>query len=167
MFKSLDKCEIYKTTISIPDYVTEKVYELKQLDEGTPKTNYGGWHSKTFTPYKDYYNGRYKWTQELIESLVCAVRTKWISAEFDRAWFNLAHQGGNNRWHNHGAHPIVGVLYIQLPEGSSGIEFENNSERFVYTPQIGDFLVFPGSLEHRVLDHDSPIDRISFAINFD
>ncbi len=167
MFESLEKFDIYKTIVSIPDNMVESIYNLKKLDEGTSKTNYGGWHSKTFTPYKDYYNGRYKWTQEFIEQLLTIVRTKWASTEFNRAWFNLAYKGGTNRWHNHGEHPIVGVVYIQLPPGSSDIEFEQDSEKFTYSPKEGDFLVFPGSLQHRVLSHGSSIDRISMAVNFD
>ncbi len=167
MFESLEKFDIYKTTVSIPDNMVESIYNLKKLDEGTPKTNYGGWHSKTFTPYKDYYNGRYKWTQEFIEYLLITVRSRWVDTKFNRAWFNLAHEGGTNRWHNHGQHPIVGVVYIQLPPGSSDIEFEQDSEKFTYSPKEGDFLIFPGSLQHRVLAHASSIDRISMAVNFD
>jgi hypothetical protein len=167
MFEPLEKFEIFRTKVDLPADLIENIYALKKLDTGTPKTNYGGWHSKTFTPYKNYYNGRYKWTQGFLEYLMSIARTKWPNVQFNRAWFNLAHQGGNNRWHNHGKHPIVGVVYLQVPEGASGIEFEKGSERFVYNPILGDFLIFPGSLEHRVLNHESSIDRISLAINFD
>ena len=166
MFESLNIFEIYRTIIPVPDYMIEKIYQVKREDPGTPKTNYGGWHSKTFTPYKDYYNGRYKWTKDFLEHITSIVNTNWSGVKFDRAWFNLAHEGGNNRWHDHGQHPIVGVFYIQLPEGSSAIEFEQNTELFSYQPSVGDLLIFPGSLNHRVLSHNSKVDRISMAINF-
>ena len=166
MFESLNKFEIYRTKIPIPDYMIEKIYQVKEQDLGTPKTNIGGWHSKTFTPYKDYYNGRYKWTQEFIEHVLTIVNTKWPDTQFNRAWFNMSFLGGTNKWHDHGIHPIVGVFYIQVPDGSSSIEFEENGEFFSYLPAEGDFLVFPGKLQHRVLSHESSIDRISMAINF-
>ncbi len=167
MFESLEKFDIYRSVIEIPNYMIEKIYELKEYDKGTPKTNYGGWHSKTFTPYKDYYNGKYKWTAEFIETVLSIVNTKWPNTSFNRAWFNLAHKGGTNRWHDHGTHPIVGVIYIQVPPNSSAIEFEKDIENFVYNPKEGEFLIFPGHLRHRVLSHSSSIDRISMAINFD
>lgn len=167
MFISLEKFDIFKTQIEIPNDMIEKIYQIKNFDPGTPKTNKGGWHSKTFTPYKDYYNGRYKWTKTILENILDTVNQKWPGTKFNRAWFNLSHQGGINRWHDHGEHPIVGVLYVQIPEGSSCIEFEQDEETFSYLPNPGDLLIFPGKLQHRVLSHNSEIDRISMAINFD
>ncbi len=167
MFEQIHKFEIFKTKIDIPKNMIEKIYELKALDLGTSKTNKGGWHSKTFTPYKDYYNGRYKWTMGFIEDSMAKVNVKWPDVKFNRAWFNLSHFGGTNRWHDHGLHPIVSVTYIQVPENSSNIEFEKDNEIFSYSPSVGDFLVFPGNLKHQVISHNSDIDRISFAINFE
>lgn len=167
MFESLEKFDIFKIKVDLPDDILEMVYTTKKLDPGTPKTNKGGWHSKTFTPYKDYYNGRYKWTKGIIENILYLVNQQWPGTTFNRAWFNLSYQGGTNRWHDHGEHPIVGVLYLQIPAGSSCIEFEQDQETFSYLPSTGDFLVFPGKLKHRVLSHNSNIDRISMAINFD
>jgi hypothetical protein len=167
MFEPLEKFEIFKTKIDIPDYLIEKMYELKKLDKGTPKTNRGGWHSKTFTPYKNYYNGRYTWTKEFLEHILKIVNSKWTGTRLNRAWFNLSPSGSTNRWHNHGTHPIVGVIYIKVPNDSGTIEFKNNDEIFSYLPNEGDFLVFPGSLEHQVLAGKNTEDRISLAINFD
>lgn len=167
MFESLNKFDIFKTIIDIPENTIEQIYQIKSFDIGTPKTNQGGWHSKTFTPYKEYYNGRYKWTKTIIENIVHITNTRWPGTKFNRAWFNLSYEGGTNRWHDHGAHTIVGVFYIQTPEGSSCIEFEKDNDTFSYLPSAGDFLVFPGKLRHRVLSHNSTTDRISMAINFD
>ena len=167
MFESLDKFEIYRARVEIPSDMIDQIYKLKELDKGTPKTNRGGWHSKTFTPYKDYYNGRYKWTKEYLEYLTALVDARWPGTGFGRAWFNLSYQGGTNRWHDHGSHPRVSVLYIQVPENSSEIEFEKDGDIFSYAPAVGDFLVFPGRLNHRVKEHGSEQHRISMAINFD
>lgn len=167
MFEPLGKFDIFRIQISIPNYMVERIYEVKKFDQGTPKTNQNGWHSKTFTPYKDYYNGRYKWTKEFLEQITNLVNNQWPGTKFNRAWFNLSYQGGTNRWHDHGSHPWVSVLYIQVPENSSEIEFEKDKELFSYMPSEGDFLVFPGKLNHRVKEHGSTVDRISMAINFD
>jgi hypothetical protein len=159
--------DIWHTTQPIDDDLIDKIYRLKELDPGTPKTNQGGWHSKTFTPYKDYYNGRYKWTQHLIESLMAQAQQHDGSIQFSRAWFNMSYPGGTNRWHDHGEHKWVSVFYIKTPEPCSAIEFRKDTAVFVYVPKAGDFLVFPGSLEHRVLENQTDSDRISFAINFE
>jgi hypothetical protein len=158
MFELLEKFEIYKTHVPVPEYMITEIYKVKEFDLGTPKTNYGGWHSKTFTPYKDYYNGRYKWTKQFIEDSLKLVNSKWDAIRFDRAWFNMSHLGSTNRWHSHGGHPIVGVFYIQVPTGSSSIEFEKDGETYSYLPRVGDFLIFPGHLNHRVLSHNSELN---------
>ena len=157
---------IFRTHYTVDDNLINQIYNLKHLDLGTPKSNIGGWHSKTFTPYKDYYNGRYKWTTNIIESLTSIVRLTWPNVIFNRAWFNMSYPGGTNRWHDHGSHPIVSVLYIKTPNPCSPIEFRQDSELFQYQPNAGDFLVFPGTLEHRVLENESTDERISMAINF-
>jgi len=162
-----DEFNISKKVLSVPAGLVENIYELKKLDLGTPKTNYGGWHSKTFTPYRDYYNGRYKWTAPIIELLIDNTRDVMPNLKLSRAWFNLSYEGSNNRWHDHGKHPLVCVYYIQVPPMSSDIEFRKNNQTFSYTPSEGDFLMFPGHLEHRVQTHKSYIDRISLAINLD
>lgn len=158
---------IWKTNTVIPENTIEKMYALKELDEGNSRTNIGGWHSRTFTPYRDYYNGRYQWTTTLIEPIVEIVNKQWNDAKFSRAWFNLSGPGGTNKWHDHGQHSIVSVLYILTPEGGGNIEFRKDTEVFSYKPTAGDFLVFPGYLEHRVLENNAPTDRISLAVNFD
>lgn len=166
MFELLHDFQIYKTKIAIPDYLLEGVYELKKIDDGTPKTNNGGWHSKTFTPYKDNYNGRYKWTKTFIDDITAVVNTKWNDVKFNRAWFNLSPSGSTNKWHDHGSHPVVGVLYIEVPDNSGEIEFRKDKDYFSYLPTKGDFLIFPGPLEHAVKAGTNTTDRLSLAINF-
>jgi hypothetical protein len=168
MMELIHHFKIYKTRVEIPADFIDSIYKLKEAEAVSilQKTNIGGWHSKTFTPYKDYYNGRYKWTTNIIESLTSIVQHTWPNVIFNRAWFNMSYPGGTNRWHDHGSHPIVSVLYIKTPTPCSSIEFRQDSELFQYRPIAGDFLVFPGTLEHRVLENESIDERISMAINF-
>lgn len=166
MFEPLGKFEIYRQIIEIPDYMIDKIYDLKKEDLGMPKTNQGGWHSKTFTPYKDYYNGRYKWTKEFLETAINMVQAQWPQSQFSRAWFNLNPSGSTNKWHDHGEHTRVAVIYVSVPDHSGSIEFRKDQEIVSYEPRLGDFLVFPGKLEHRVVAGANTEDRISMAINF-
>ena len=90
-----------------------------------------------------------------------------ISRIISRSWFNINSTGNSNNWHHHGGHPMVGVFYIQVPKNSGSIEFQKNEEVFSYLPSVGDFLLFSGNLNHRVLENQSTEDRISLAINFE
>jgi hypothetical protein len=154
---------IYKTRLAVPEKLIENIYKLKDIEptDIPQKTNVGGWHSKSFTPFRDYYNGIYHFSKLIIEQLISTQNYK-----FDKAWFNLNQPGGTNNWHHHGASPVVSVFYIKTPNPCSNIEFKKENEIFSYTPLAGDFLVFPGDLEHRVLENTSTEDRISLAINF-
>ena len=84
----------------------------------------------------------------------------------DEWWFNCGAPGDEYRWHTHNPYKWAGVLYIQTPENSGGLEFKRHGEFQVFQPSMGDFLVFPGNLAHRVLKNMSEDFRISVAFNF-
>jgi hypothetical protein len=79
-------------------------------------------------------------------------------------WFNVNTQGEHTGWHSHSRWARVGVLYVQVPGGD--IEFRQGEAYWTESPRVGDLLVFPGSLEHRVLPNTSEQVRISVAFNF-
>jgi hypothetical protein len=84
----------------------------------------------------------------------------------DEWWFNCGAPGDEYRWHTHTPYKWAGVLYIQAPENSGGLEFRNNDKRYTHTPQAGEFLLFPGNLSHRILKNHSDDFRISVGFNF-
>jgi hypothetical protein len=157
--------DIWKTTVEIPSEVIAKVYELQQKDPiGYKKSNYGGWHSRSFV-YTQKYNRRdYSWIVDSLTKISQLMEEK--NYQYSRSWFNINSTGNSNNWHHHGEHPFVGVLYISVPENSGDIEFEKDGEYFSYSPKAGDFVAFPGTLMHRVLENQSTENRISLAINF-
>jgi hypothetical protein len=157
--------DIWKSTVAIPKDVTSHVYELQKKDPvGYKKSNYGGWHSRSFV-YTQKYNRRdYSWIVETIQTVDIQMQEKGYC--FSRSWFNINSTGNSNNWHHHGEHPFVGVLYISVPENSGDIEFRKNGTSYSYAPKAGDFVAFPGTLEHRVLENKSLDNRISLAINF-
>lgn len=167
MLELIHHFNIYKTSFSVSDQLISDLYAYKKTDEGLRKTSIGGgWHSKTFNLTKKYDSRSYEWARSTITPLETIVKQTWPGVYFDRSWFNVNGYGAGNKWHNHGAHPIVGVLYIKVPDNSGAIEFCSNNEHFTHTPVAGDFIVFPGNLEHRVVDSNSNEYRISMAINF-
>jgi len=80
-------------------------------------------------------------------------------------WFLCGEPLAEYPWHVHNF-PKTGVLYIQTPENSGGIEFRKQEEYYTHIPQAGEFLLFPGSLSHRILKNMSTDFRISVAFNF-
>lgn len=53
------------------------------------------------------------------------------------------------------------------PQDRGGkIEFRDGASYWDEQPRAGDFVVFPGTLEHRVHPHSSTEPRISIAFNF-
>jgi quercetin dioxygenase-like cupin family protein len=96
------------------------------------------------------------------ESAYRAVETQ--EGPIDSWWMNVNTPGEYTGWHSHERWSKVGVLYVQVSRGD--IEFRQGGAYWRETPQAGDLLVFPGSLEHKVLPNSSEQTRISIAFNF-
>lgn len=96
-------------------------------------------------------------------------------------WVNYQDRGGFNHFHVHGTAALAGAFYLQVPEGSGDIIFRDprpgialvglkgngaNCQSVTgHTPRVGEFVVFPGWLEHGVDPHAAATPRISIAIN--
>jgi hypothetical protein len=138
----LDRVDIEQ---SLAQLITEQ-RRLNYRDQGTR-----GWQSKTYTsqPFS-WFNTTYQQVEILLGPI-------------DSFWFNVNTQGEGTGWHSHSRYQTVAVLYITVPGGN--IEFRQGEAYWQETPQAGDLLVFPGSLEHRVLSNNSSDYRISVAFN--
>lgn len=161
MLKLIHPFKIYKTTYDVSSQLVADLYNCKEADEALRKTNSNSWHSKTF------YNNSYMWAQDTITTLENIVNQTWSEICFGHGWFNVNGMGIGNEWHHHGDLPMVGVFYVNVPRNSSGaIEFRLDKDTCVYRPSTGDFIVFPGNLEHRVVENSSKEHRISMVLNF-
>ena len=81
----------------------------------------------------------------------------------DSWWLNVNMPGEYTGWHSHVRWDKVAVLYVTVPGGD--IEFRQGGAYWTETPSAGDLLIFPGSLEHRVLPNSSEGVRVSIAFN--
>jgi hypothetical protein len=125
----------------------QKQRELNPRDRGRR-----GWQSYPYTSQP------FSW----FESTYRAVEAE--QGAIDSWWFNANTQGEYTGWHAHHRWPKVAVLYVSVPSGD--IEFRQGGAYWRETPIQGNLLVFPGSLEHRVLPNSSNTVRISVAFNF-
>jgi hypothetical protein len=135
--------------INIPSSLGNEIVALRREDTRNRGTR--GWQSKPYTGQP------FSWFEEVYGSVEQQI------GSIDSFWFNVNIQGEGTGWHSHSSHRTVAVLYITVPSGD--IEFRQGGAYWRETPKSGDLLVFPGSLEHRVLSNNNQDCRISVAFN--
>lgn len=138
-----------------PGLVEEIVKLYRDLDHARGG-KHGTWHSRRMR------SNSFTWFNNTFNNVAAVVG----DFKIDEWWFNCGEPGDEYRWHAHPPYPLVGVLYIQTPENSGGIEFRRQGEYQIFQPTAGNFLLFPGNLVHRVLKNNSTDFRISAAFNF-
>jgi uncharacterized protein (TIGR02466 family) len=96
----------------------------------------------------------------------------------DSLWVNLLKSGGHHSGHIHPHSIISGTLYVEVPNGSGSIRFEDprlplmmaappRSEAFVTVePRPGLLLVWESWLRHEVLPGTGKGERLSISFNF-
>ncbi len=132
------------------DLVREQILEQRRLNPRDRGTR--GWQSRTYTSQP------FLWFDDVYRVVEAQ------EGPIDSWWMNVNTQGEYTGWHSHSRWAKVGVLYVQVPGGD--IEFRQGAAYWRETPKSGDLLVFPGSLEHRVLPNANEQVRISIAFNF-
>ena len=162
--------------------VKQKCYQLKNEGEGVHKSNFGGWQSKTInlTDYEEFK----ELTQLINENLnnVCKDIHEDFKLLINGAWVNINGKNSYNYTHEHPFSALSGCFYIDVPENSGNIVFENmhslkrhypintfNSPLFyentTYKPDVGSLIIFPSWINHKVETNNSDNDRISIAFN--
>lgn len=137
-------------SVSIPKGLTELIEEQRRLN---PQDRGGrGWQSVR------YHSQPFPW----FDAVFCSVEEQLGTV--DAWWFNVNESTEYTNWHAHPNHTTVAVLYVTVPGGP--IEFRQGEGYWQEMPKAGDLLVFPGTLEHRVLANSSTNFRISIAFNF-
>lgn len=138
------------THIDLPKGLAELITEQRRLN---PRDREGrGWQSVR------YHSQPFPWFDSVFSAVERTV------GPIDAWWFNVNESTEYTNWHAHNNHKTVAVLYVTVPGGD--IEFRQGGAYWTETPKPGDLLVFPGSLEHRVLPNPSTEQRISIAFNF-
>jgi hypothetical protein len=132
------------------DGIAEHIQQQRELN---PRDRDGrGWQSQSYTSQP------FSW----FDSVYQAVEAE--QGAIDSWWMNVNTPGEYTGWHAHHRWRRVAVLYVSVPAGL--IEFRQGEGYWTETPQAGDLLVFPGSLEHQVRPNASGAVRISVAFNF-
>jgi hypothetical protein len=137
-------------SVGIPEGLAEYIVEQRRLN---PQDRQGrGWQSVR------YHGQPFSWFDSVYQQVEQQLGV------VDAWWFNVNESAEYTNWHAHNNHETVAVLYVTVPGGS--IEFKQGGAYWTELPTAGDLLVFPGTLEHRVLPNPSNNLRISIAFNF-
>jgi uncharacterized protein (TIGR02466 family) len=171
---------------SIEQYCHDK---RKENDKGRVLSNVGGWQSgDQFTKDADHVE-----MVKLIDIINDKFQMLGSNLEFnnpdritiDNFWININKKTNANKLHDHPKSIIVAVYYVKVPDNSGNIILrtpvvsydkyikpENigryntfNSSTYTYTPKVGDLVIFPAWLQHRVEPNQTNEERISIAFN--
>jgi hypothetical protein len=145
--------EIKEYTVTLDSGLKQKILELQKTIPSAVASNQGGWQG--VIDHREM-----SWVESLRYSI-----EQLTNKKTQRFWFNINGYGNYNNWHSHFSNCSAAVLYIDVPLNSGVIEFRQLEVLKTITPKQGTLLVFPGTLEHRVLPNLSQEYRISLATN--
>jgi uncharacterized protein (TIGR02466 family) len=162
----------------------EKIIAWSNRDPGIAKTNRNGWHSKTDMQDMPEFA---ELTRRLYEMQYEIYQTEGLAGEpfLGNMWANINYPGARNAIHIHPNCLWSGSYYVNAPENSGNIYFEDPRTPGLMTmprrthelpllqrrhiesqPQAGRAIMFPAWLSHGVKDNESGETRISVAFNF-
>jgi uncharacterized protein (TIGR02466 family) len=157
------------------------------------RTNRGGWHyafdlfaldDPVVSAVRDH-------LEQHVQAFLNQLRTEAHPTKKDRfrlqGWINVNRTGDENLLHCHPGSFLSGTYYVKTPSGMKGGEIVFRDPRgpavamyetpgielpwvgsgtgIPFTPAVGQLLIFPAWLEHRVAPFDASGDRISIAFN--
>lgn len=135
-------------------------------------SNNGGWHSHSDILKYPSIKKLFRRLLPLIESYsqFLGLDKKYLTIT---AWANVNRKNNSNFEHNHEDALFSGCYYLQAKPNRSlengGISFFKKSETksllATFSPEPGDFLLFPSDMLHQVHPYSEEGDRISIAFN--
>lgn len=186
--KDLFPIPLYHEKSNLPiDYYRNTILELRsKQDTGKPHKDYTSFFNKDGMMNGIEVEALYEHIAQEATRLTKVVGIENIKIEphMVGAWWNVYYQE-HHCWHCHGNALWAGTLYIQMPEGCSGIVFKSPIEgltkswadkafdgtrwaqEVTVSPQAGDLVMWPGWIDHTVpeLFSDPEEPRISISFN--
>ena len=159
--------------------------ELAAISPGRTLSNVGGWQSNNLY-YNDIINTPLQIFFDEIKPKIKEVLLELgIKYDYyiDNFWININYKDNKNHLHDHPGNSVSGVIY--LTEYNSEIIFERNRDisryhlsnllsncdtflsynTISYTPQQGQYIIFPSWLLHEVKINNNDSERISISFN--
>ena len=159
-------------------------YKLRELDPESKSISLkNGWHSQWYgrdEPSKverlnELMGGCYSYAKEFIEESF-----QYKDLKLGEWWVNIGGINSYNDIHMHGRATMIGIFFVQVPEGSGDLVIQRNdgsSYSLIYEnsktpnffpikPEVNRFYLLPGHLWHYVDFNTGAEDRISISVNY-
>ena len=190
MIDEIFPCCIFSKDLDLDNKSLEKyaLFLKKENQGGVTKSNQGGYHTfdlpfleeEILTPL---YNELIKCLDDYKNHLHFKQNLK---SQIENMWIIINDENDYNLSHTHPGSVFSGVYYINAPENSGDIVFENpsasymqydwndtykenynrlNAETFFYKAKTGKLILFPSWLSHRVTSNLSNKTRIALSFN--
>ena len=163
----------------VQDDLMDWMENYAKVYQSNHRSNINGYQSpddfyldKSFSPFLNYMSDR-------IMSLVDVYKTHEeasisFTPRLSNMWFNINYRGSYNGFHSHPGSALAGIMYVNVPDNSGGVQFQHhdghslsltqNTAHYV-EPQDGDMYLFPASLGHSVEMNMQDEPRMSIAFN--
>jgi uncharacterized protein (TIGR02466 family) len=159
--------------------------KLKKEDKGINRSNIGGWHSSEL-------KGKHIELQTLFDQIIEKSNIfanqigKKNKINITTLWININNYKDYNQSHFHSNCFLSGVYYVNIFDKGGKIVFDNpaqdlidsnwdttdiksfttvNSSTYSLVPNIGDLILFPSWLKHKVEPNMTNEDRVSISFN--
>jgi uncharacterized protein (TIGR02466 family) len=175
---------IYKVNIGINTHLIHHVEEYFSREGAMHHLERGGLSTRTFDGGMHLHN--IEEFKDLSADIIKHADVYWGGYGLDRyyepyikqSWSNRHYRGNETLSHIHSGSPIVATYYMQAPEDSGRIYFENpleyhqcheprsNDNRRYIDIEDGTLLIFPGFLKHGTEASQTDLPRTVLSINF-
>ena len=183
---NLFEVPVYKEKIKLDNKsILQYCKKLKKEDKGINRSNIGGWHSSEL---KDKCIELQNLFNEITEkgNIFAKQIGKKNKINISKIWININNYKDYNQSHFHANCFLSGVYYVDIFEKGGNIIFDNpaqdlidsnwdttdidnfttvNSSTYSLVPDIGDLVLFPAWLKHKVEPNMTNQDRVSISFN--
>jgi hypothetical protein len=139
---------------ALAEDLAQNIIELSNHYPGIECHNKGGWQGNVDETYP-------QWAHDLVSGLT----NYFNDYRMHGIWFNVNGPGHSNRMHRHYVNSTTAVLYVQVPQNSGNVLFQQGQQQLSITPYPGLLLTFPSDIMHGVGENKSELSRISVAFN--
>lgn len=202
MVKKIFPCFYYSSRLTrgdLQNYNRELIQELQKIREidlvgqrWSEKNYWGGYTSygsmdklhQFSTTFADFQKKLKPHLLQFIKALNWEVEVEDLN--LNSLWVNIMPTGTTHSFHIHPLSVISGTYYVQVPKGSSGIQFEDPKHphmmacppkkkstplselpHFLHKPVAGEVVLFESWMKHQVPPNPAKTERISLSFNLD
>ena len=135
-------------------------YVLQYKDQRLSDINYHSEYEDTYLPPNEITNTI---VNKVIQDFYDKGETDLVCTGM---WSHIHEKNMSTNWHTHHKCFSAVVYYVSVPEGSGDLVLRRHDQPKVsLTPKQGNYICFPGWLEHMVTRNETDQIRISISFN--